>query len=152
MGQPGAAEYLVIANHFIQKARSSINNVNEDESAAVSSLQNLCNCFENLGKARDIDSSIQYQGISIQDTLSDGLMAVAITLQMGFNNPIAAIACLEAAIAVNKQAAYHFMAGQIYYQVGVKQNAFENLKAAVELDPQNEDYTSALNQLLQEKG
>ena len=79
MSELTATEHLGAANLLLQETKSAINSLNvyENESAAVSSLQNLCDCFNHLGKVRDIDPSVQYEGISIQETLSDALMATA---------------------------------------------------------------------------
>ena len=150
MGSTNAQEYLVAANRFLYEAKEKINNIRSDENSAIQSLQSLCTCFEYLGKANSKDSSAQVEDITIMNTISDGLMAMAMTHHLGFNNPIAGIACLEAAVAVHNKAVYHFMAGQLYYQIDIKKSAYEHFKSAVELDPQDEDYISTYNQIKQE--
>lgn len=146
----GAAEYLVAANHFLQQARENINSISEDERYAVKSLQNLCTFFEYLGKARCIDASIEVNNFTVPNSIADGLMSLSMVHLNSDGNPLAALACLEAAIATEDKAVYHYMAGRIYYRMNIKQSALEHFQKAVSLDPPDEDYRAAYDQIRQE--
>lgn len=142
-----AGEYLVAAQHFLDGARDAINNINNDDSVEMKAFQNICTYFDYLGRARRINPAIDVNGLNINNSVPDGLMTMAMIHVGGKGTPLAAIACLEAAIALEEKAVYHFIVGQLYSRINVKEPSFYHLQRATELEPLNDNYRAAFDHI-----